>query len=365
MPWLLKAEGWNFRNYKDFSFSPEKFNIFYGPNGQGKTSLLEALFIGLRGKSFRPYTSFDFIQSEQDQASVHLRIKEEKGEGVLVSSFQRCEKKRSFVYCGKKINSSFLEKYFPILVFTVEKIDVIKRDAVHRRNLIDEVLSFHGKKFVLQRYKLSLQQKKALLSAYQKGNYNLNEARELLFVLNETFLQSAVELMKERLSLLKDLFQSVKAVAEMFFSHPIPKLEFLYYISNSPIKTAEKGEHLLRENLSEKMDIELKSGQSLVGPHRQDIKFLFNDRDSRIFCSQGQQRLFILSLIASQINSSNPPLLFLDDVLSELDDKAQHNLLSFLKKTEAQVFLTSCKKVPWITKKMSFFSIKNGTINPL
>ena len=365
MPWLLKAKGWSFRNYKEFSFSPEKFNIFYGLNGQGKTSLLEALFTGLRGKSFRPYTSFDFIQSEQNQASVHLRIREEKGEAVIISSFQRCETKGSFIYCGKKTTRSFLEKQFPILVFTVEKIDVIKRDAGQRRNLIDEMLSFHGKKYALQRYKHSLQQKKALLSAYQKGNYSLNEARELLSVLNETFLQRAVELMKERLSLLNDLFRHVKTVAETLFSPPTPQLSFLYHISHSSIKTAKEGEHLLRDNLNEKMDIELKSGHSLVGPHRQDIKFLFNDQDSRTFCSQGQQRLFILSLIASQINPLNPPLLFLDDVLSELDDKAQHRLLSFLKKTEAQVFLTSCKKVPCTTKKISFFSIKNGTINPL
>ena len=365
MPWLLKAEGWNFRNYKDFSFSPEKFSIFYGPNGQGKTSLLEALFTGLRGRSFRPYTSFDFIQSEQNQASVQLRIKEEKGEAIVISSFQRCEMKGSFIYCGKKTTSSFLEKQFPILVFTVERINVIKGDAGQRRNLIDELLSFHGKKSVLQRYRLSLRQKKALLSAYQKGDYSLNEARKLLSVLNETFSQSAVELMKERLTLLNDLFRDVKTVAKTLFSPPIPQLGFLYYISNSPIKTAKEGERLLVENLNEKMDIELRSGRSLIGPHRQDIKFLFNDQDSRVFCSQGQQRLFILSLIASQINPLNPPLLFLDDVLSELDDKAQHALLSFLEKTDTQVFLTSCKKVPWITKKMSFFSIKNGTINPL
>lgn len=366
MSWLLKAEGCHFRNYKHFSLSPEKFNIFYGSNGQGKTSLLEALFIGLRGKSFRPYTLFsDFIQSERDQSSIHLEIKEEKGESVIVSNFQKFKTKGQISYCGKKVGKTFLEKQFPILIFTVEKLDVIKKDAGERRNLVDELLSFHGKKEVLQRYRRSLKQKNALFLSYQRGEYSLNEARKLLSILNETFLQCSVELMKERLIFLNRLFQDVKEVAEKLFSSVIPDLKFLYDVSGVVIKTAEEGERILKKSLTERMDQELRSARSLTGPHRQDIKFLFNQRDSRVFCSQGQQRLFILSLIASQINSLNSPFIFLDDVLSELDDGAQQNLLSFLKKTPSQIFLTSCKKVPWMTKNMSFFSIKNGTINPL
>ena len=365
MPRLLKAEGWNFRNYKNFSLFPEEFNVFYGPNGQGKTSLLEALFVGLRGKSFRPYTSLDFIQSKQNQTSVHLKIKEEKGESRVISAFQKDKKAGEFSYCGKKVGRVFLEKQFPILIFTVEKIDVIKKDAGERRNLVDEMLFFQGKKSVLQRYSASLRQKNALLSAFQRGDYSLNEARNLLSALNETFFQSAWELMKERLALLNALFQDIKTVSDTLFSSLKPCLEFQYNVLETPVDTVEKGGSLLREDLNKKMERELRAGRSLTGPHRQDIKFLFNGQNSRVFCSQGQQRLFILSLLARQISPLNPPFLFLDDVLSELDDKAQCQLLSFLEETKAQVFLTGCKKVPWTTKKMSFFSIKNGTINPL
>ena len=219
MPWLLKAEGCHFRNYKHFSLSPKKFNIFYGSNGQGKTSLLEALFIGLRGKSFRPYTLFsDFIQSEQDQSSIHLKIKEEKGESVIVSTFQKFKTKGEVFYCGKKVGKAFLERQFPILIFTVEKLDVIKKDAGERRDLVDELLSFHEKKEVLQRYKRSLKQKNALFLSYQRGEYSFNKARKLLYVFNETFLQCSVELMRERLFFFESVIPGCEASCrETFF----------------------------------------------------------------------------------------------------------------------------------------------------
>ena len=364
MPWILEAEGRNFRNHKHFTLLfDKKFNIFYGRNGQGKTSLLEALFTGLRGKSFRPYTSFDFIQSGQNQSSVQLQVKEEEGESSLFSTFHKKGSERQILYCGKKVGPTFLERKFPVLIFTSEKINVIKKEASERRNLVDELLAFQGKKLVLKQYRNSFRQKNALLSSYQKGDYSFTEAQSLLATLNESFLKNALELMRERLLILTELFHGIKSVAELLFSDPIPQLEFEYYASGTPVQTVEEGESLLREDLKDKISLELKTGRCLAGPHRQEIKFLFNGQDSRTFCSQGQQRIFILSLIGTQINPLNPPFLFLDDVLSELDDGAQRKLLSFLEKTEAQVFLTGCKKVPWMTKKMSFFPIKNGTIS--
>lgn len=364
MPWILEAEGWNFRNHKHFTlFFDKNFNIFYGRNGQGKTSLLEALFAGLRGKSFRPYTSFDFIQSGQNQSSVQLQVKEKEGESSVFSTFQKNRSERQILYCGKKVAPCFLEKKFPVLVFTSEKINVIKKEASERRNLVDELLIFQGKKLILNQYKKSFQQKSALLSSYQKGEYSFSEAQNLLVALNENFLKNSLELMKERFVVLTNLFHSIKSVAELLFSKPVPQLEFEYCVSRTPIQTIEEGESLLRKDLNDKMSLELTTGRPLTGPHRQEIKFLFNGQDSRTFCSQGQQRTFILSLIGTQINPLDPPFLFLDDVLSELDDDTQKKLLSFLEKTKAQVFLTSCRKVPWMTKKVSFFPLKNGTIS--
>ena len=363
MPRILKAEGRNFRNYKNFSLSFNKnFNVFCGNNGQGKTSLLEALFAGLKGKSFRPGASFDFIQEGENRAEVCLRIKEREGESTVVSTFQKTEKEKRILYCGKKIPRDFLEKKFPALVFTGEKLDVIKRSAGERRALADELLAFQGKKPLLARYKSALRQKTALLFAVQRGERRLREAERLLDNINEIFLKSAGELIEGRLSLLNRLFRETAPSAEALFSSPPPRLGFKYYVSDSPATDPEQGVQLMKEDLMRKIPRELKAGRPLSGPHLQEIKFLFNGRDSRTFCSQGQQRLFVLSLMATQINASAPPVLFLDDVLSELDDKAQKNLFSLLEKNKAQVFLTNCRKVPWITKKVSFFSVKNGTI---
>ena len=367
MPRVLKAEGRDFRNYKTFSLSFDKsFNTFYGSNGQGKTSFLEALFTGLKGKSFRPHTSFDFIREGKNQAEVCLRIKETEGESTLVSTFQKAEKEKRILYCGKKIRRDFLEKKFPVLVFTAEKLDVIKRSAAERRALTDEFLVFQEKKTLLLRYKSVLRQKTAFLFAYQKGECGGSAAVRLLDNINEVFLKAAEELIKGRLSLLNRLFQETGPVAEALFSSlPPPRLGFKYYVSDSPVTVPEEGARLMREDLARKTGRELKAGRPLSGPHLQEIKFLFNGKDSRTFCSQGQQRLFILSLMATQIKPAAPPILFLDDVLSELDDEAQKRLLSFLEKTKSQIFLTSCRKVPWMTKKMSFFSVKNGTIGSL
>ena len=360
---ILKAEGQNFRNYKAFSLSFDKnFNAFYGNNGQGKTALLEALFTGLRGKSFRSPASLDFIQEGKNQTELCLRIKEGEGESTLASTFQKAEKERRILYCGKKIPRGFLEKKFPGLVFTAEKLDVIKRSAGERRALTDEFLAFQGKKPLLLGYKSVLRQKTALLFACQKGEYSGREAQRLLDNINGAFLERAGELIKNRLSLLSRLFQETGPVAEALFPSPPPRLGFKYYVSDFPVTDPEEGEKLMKEDLMRKAPRELKAGRPLSGPHLQEIKFLFKGRDSRTFCSQGQQRLFILSLMATQIDPLSPPFLFLDDVLSELDDEAQKKLLALLEKTTAQVFLTSCRKVPWMTKKMSFFSVKNGTI---
>ena len=356
---LLKAEGRNFRNYDEFSLCLNgNFNVFYGDNGQGKTALLESFFSGLRGKSFRPFVKLDFIKIKRENSFVSLWGQKKEGDFTVQSRFFRSGKK-DILFNGKRTTRSFVEKTLPAMVFTPEKLNIIKEGALHRRALVDEMLISAGEGAVVRRYDASLRQKISLLSAYKRGDYDLYKTRRLIGVLNESFSQSALSLMRARKRLLSDLFQKIQSTAHKLFSSS-PDLGFA--MEEEDVEREET----LKKDLENKISLELRAGRPLAGAHRQDILFLFNGRDSRVFCSQGQQRLFVLSLLTARLDDfSDSPLLFLDDVLSELDDRAQRRFLQLLWRSRSQVLLTSCKKIPERMKNVSFFSIKNGIIDSL
>ena len=359
---LLQAEGRSFRNYKSFSVTfQDHLNFFLGDNGQGKTSFLEALFATLRGKSFKPNTGPHFIREGQQRASVRLRFQETLGESLVESDFYIKESRlcRDLSYCGKKVSLSFLEKRFPLLFWIGEKLEAIKGGSAEKRKLLDDMLIFDGKRLVVEKFQKALKEKTSLLWNYKRGLCSEREAKKTLEALNGPFLQASFDLVEERSGLLERVFQKAPCI---FPEHQ--ELDYRYEICGQALEDSEKARILMKEDLLKKAALELDAGRVLSGPGKHDLFFLFNGKNSRVFCSQGQQRAFILSLLMSQVFFVKNPLIFLDDVLSELDERTQKKLLFFLEETGCQVFITNCKKVDINLKKMSFFSVKNGTISP-
>ena len=118
----------------------------------------------------------------------------------------------------------------------------------------------------------------------------------------------------------------------------------------------------LEIDLKEKEKLEIKLGTPLSGPQKHELVFLFNEEDSRSFCSKGQQRAYILSLLLSHLKSIPKAFLFLDDALLELDESVQEKFLHLLEKNHCQIFLTNCSIVSFKVKKSSFFYIEKGQI---
>ena len=359
---LFQAEGQDFRNYKNFSVTFQNhLNFFVGENGQGKTSFLEALFTALRGRSFKPNTGAYFIREGKDQALAQLRFRESQGTSLVKSVLYIKEGRlcRDLSYCGKKASRSFLEKRFPLLFWIGEKLEAIKGGSAEKRKLIDEMLIFDGQRVVVERFQRSLKEKTSLLWNYKRGLCSETEAKKTLEAVNGPFLQASFDLMEKRTRLLERVFKKAPGI---FPNHQ--NLDYRYEICGQNLACNEEARALMKEDLLKKASLELETGRVLSGPGKHDIFFLFNGKNSRVFCSQGQQRLFILSLLMSQVFFVKNPLIFLDDVLSELDEGAQKKLLSFLEETGCQVFITNHKKFDINLKKVSFFNVKNGTINP-
>ena len=357
----------HFRNYKNLCLELDSLlNIFTGDNGAGKSSFLEAIYCGLRGKSFQPFISSQFIQKGHQKSQVVLNLKEPEGLSEISSSFfvtkeQRLQK--NIFYCGKKTSPSFLEKKFPCLVFTEASMKCLRQGSEQRRLLIDDFLSQSGQNQVRSRFLRSFKQKQFFLKDLKNQAEFTKETEKNLLALNKVFLESSLALVKERLNILKTLFNSLELLKPLFFKNPVPNLAFSYSLKEGPeLKQNDELFSILKEDLEKKTKWEIRAGALFSGPQRHDIRFLFNGEDSRVFCSKGEQRLLMLSLLVAFLKGFPQAFLFLDDVLMELDETTQVKLLQFLEKNHCQTFLTNCKVIPFRTKNMSFFSVKKGII---
>ena len=359
---LTRLEFKNFRNYPKLSLDVKPgLNIFLGENGQGKSSILEAVYVGLRGRSFRPFMRGNFIRWDEVGTYIKLNFQEDDNLSEVQTQVEHIEGslKKQASYCGKASSFKFLERKKKILVFTPEKLRVIKESSKERRELIDQLLKVLGQGSVVSDFEHGLKSKQRLFFHLKQGRISLGEARKILQALNKKFLDISCRLVEARYALLKKSFWEIQGFEEQILGQKFG-VDFLY-------PSAQQGDKdLCREKLASLLeqgeDRELEAGRSLYGPHIEEINLLFKGKDSRYFCSQGQQRALILCLLLAQIEPLGKPLLLLDDVLSELDEKTQKNLLIFLEKKRLQTLITSVKK-PWSTsKKMSFFLVKNETI---
>ena len=363
---IVKAQAQNIRIYNQVELQLKPYlNFFVGNNGHGKTAFLESLFLGLRGKSFRPFSKDAFIKKNTKQASVCLDLKKEGDLRIEVFFKQEVAGPKREVFMNqKKTSFSFIKKNFPLLVFQGEDLNTIKGSSEQRRRFIDQFLIFRNQENDVRRFKNILKEKTSLFYSYRRGRCSFAEAVQMLDALNETFLQASIKLLQQRLSYLNEVRGRVQKISSDFFEED-PLIDFQYFISSDEIKSSEEASLKIKNQLQREGKRELEAGVPLIGPQKHDIVFLFNGKNSRTFCSQGQQKTLLLSLFLLEALGPSKPFLFLDDILAELDDKTQKKILSFIEKTACQAFLTTCKKPAFYSKKTWFFQVKSGTMKRL
>lgn len=348
----------NFRNYEreEFHFH-EGTNVLYGDNAQGKTNVLEAIFVGGTTKSHKGSKDSDMIKKGKEESHIRYFV-EKKGCTFKVEIHMRRGKTKGIAIDGMPIKSSReLMGLSNIVFFSPENLRIIEDGPEERRRFIDMELCQINKAYLyyLTQYKKVLKQRNSLLKQIQ-DNKDLSPTLEIwdtqlvehgkkVIELREEFVTQIGEIMKEKHKNLTGGKEEIR-------------------VEYKPNCRAEN----FAEQLFINGDRDVYQGSTSVGPHRDDMVFFIGNQEIKVFGSQGQKRTAALSLKMAEIEIveriiGEKPILLLDDVLSELDRNRQNYLLENIKGIQTIITCTGLEE--FVKNGINIdqtFEIVNGSI---
>ena len=323
----------DFRNFEQLNISfGSGVNIFYGDNAQGKTNLLDAVFVGCTSKSHRLTKDRDMIRFGCQEA--HIRLRTEKKEiPYRIDMHLKKNSSKGIAVNGVPIRrSSELFGIANVVMFSAEDLGILKNGPSERRRFLDMELCQLDRVYLhdLVSYTKLVNQKNRVLKEYEFRQ----DAEDLIDIYNSQMISCGTGIIRRRAQYLEELKRIMRGIHLELTGG---KEEIL--VSYEPQTEPEA----LEEELARVRKQEIRQGMCLAGPHRDDIRFSVGSVDLRMFGSQGQQRTAALSLKLSEIRitenaSGERPLLLLDDVLSELDRKRQDRLFDVIR--EGQTFIS-------------------------
>lgn len=363
----------NYRNIESVDLElSERVNLFIGDNGQGKTNILESVHVLVENESFRYSDLSTLIHFGKDNSVLNTVIHNNDLEyNVQMVLYP---KKKEVLLNGKK--TSKIYNYLPpVVLFSPESLSIIKESSDERRQLTDNLVKMvykNGQNIILD-FKKALRTRNKVLKDYKDEKIEKDLAMRTLESLNPIYLKLATELTSLRINSLCDIKNEVQNQLNKINAHNKCDFDFQYVISDQIVSdfSLQNIHNLLSKRASELALAELASGQSLVGPQKHDVIFVYNGKDSRFFSSQGQQRSIILAFKMAQIVYHQRvhgfyPILLLDDVLSELDQTKQAALIMALNEIQTQTFLTTTdvdvlKQLNM--EKSKIYKVREGKIN--
>ncbi len=355
----MKVLNLSFENYrnleKDFIIPSNKINVIYGNNAQGKTNLLEALWLFCGGHSFRDAKDNEFINFKKNFAKLNIIFFAQDREQTAEIIFKGNKREVSINGVKKPSTSALIEKYIAV-IFSPEDLTLVKRGPTGRRKFIDSAICREKLKnaVLISKYNKILNQRNALLKDINKHP----ELKETLEIWDDTLCNIGSQIIYYRLEYIKMLTEYAKEYHNGISDNK--ENLSISYISSCGAEFGNSKEEIyikLFNVLKRCREEDFYTGYTNAGPHRDDFDIIINDKKAKIFASQGQQRSAVLSLklaeakVLKKLTGENPVVL-LDDVLSELDAKRQKYLLS--KINEYQVFITCCE----IENKKNFDKVK-------
>ena len=335
--WINNIKIKNFRNYYEQEIDlNENINIFYGENAQGKTNIIEAIFLCSMGKSFRAKKDKEMINLNSENASIEIEYQKTDRDGKIKINIGN---KKSVSVNGVKIKKlSELLGNINVVIFTPDDINILKGGPSNRRRFLDIMISQLRPNYM---YNLNLY----LKTLEQRNNYlrqirEQNKDESLLDIWDEKISEYAINIYNYR----KEFIEKIKNKIKNIHSEITDKKEEIEIEYISECKSKEEYLRLLKQR--RKLDII--KGFTTKGVHRDDFMIYINKKELDIYGSQGQHRTAILSLKLSELNIvydeiGEYPILLLDDFMSELDAKRRNHFLEKIRNT--QVIITCTEKI--------------------
>ncbi len=361
----------NYRNYDSASLelSP-KLNIFIGNNAQGKTNLLESIYVTGFGKSFRTNKDKDLLNMTAEQAQVRVHAQKEYTDVSIDFRLNKQAEKDIRVNGSRLHKRADLFGALNIVLFSPEDLRLIKEGPAERRRFIDRELSQISPKYCrgIIEYMRIMGQRNELLKKipYKKSMESMRP------VWDEKLAKSGTEVILSRRLFLNKLSEMSK---DIHFGITDGKESLkITYLSNIKVKNTDEYDTIYMafiERLEAAYESDLKRGYTSVGPHRDDLGIFVNEIDIRQFGSQGQQRTAALSLRLSEIEIIKEevgeyPILLLDDVMSELDNRRQNDLIRTMQDIQTIITITDVDSIDSeYVKAARVFHVDQGTVRPL
>ncbi|MDO5491214.1 MAG: DNA replication/repair protein RecF [Bacillota bacterium] len=358
---IREIELQDFRNYKNLrvSFS-DGINIFLGENAQGKTNLLEGIYLNAMAKSFKTIREKEMIRFGEDYSRIITRACYGDDEHTVEIIISR-EGAKAITIDGVKIRktSELLDKLH-IIVFSPEDLKIVKDEPTKRRNFIDREICQIRPRYVsdMNHYRRALKQRNACLKEENKDEHVLD-------IWDRELVQYGSRVVRMR----KEFIQKIGIISQDIHHRISGGRENLEIQYETEISGGGSEEEIFYDMLKREREKDMHYGSTGRGPHRDDLKICADGTNLRCFGSQGQQRTAALSLKLSEIRiieeeTGEKPILLLDDVLSELDNERQKYLINSLE--ENQMFITTTDLIGSVARSLpkgKIFTIKNGEID--
>ena len=363
----LKVE--NFRNLEnlDIEFS-EGVNIIYGNNAQGKTNIIESIYIFSFGKSFRANKDIELLKFDKEYFLSNIKIMKKDRELEMDFGFDKISNKKMI-----KVNGAIQKKISDIIgklnvvVFKPEDIKIVTDSPSIRRKYIDYLISSISKLYLenITKYKKVMEERNNLLKEIKlrlKGSKNLDETdSNFLDVYDKLLSKLNCEIYNERKRVIEKLNNYIYDIHLKLTENYINNEKLhIKYVSN----VAEDIEKMYN-NLSKSRLNDINKGYTSLGIHRDDYIISINSLDVSIYGSQGQKKSSIISLKLSELKVieeviGEKPVLLLDDYMSELDEKRRLKFLDIIE--DIQIIITTTHKISIDGKENTYFYVDNGKI---